>query len=495
MSFSAPTASSPAHKTAILAIILISFFMVILDNSIIFTGLLAIQESMQFSETGLAWVQDAYTLTFGGFLLLAARAGDILGRRRMFVIGLVIFTVASILVGIATDSTFMIAARALQGIGSAIVAPTSLALLLATFAEGKERSRAVALYAAVAGIGASVGLILGGAFAELVSWRAGFFLNLPIGIVMLFLTVKYVRELPRTSGRFDVFGAIASTLGLSALIFGIVNTAVDGWTAPATIIALTAGVVLLVVFVVNEWRVPQPIMPLRLFASPIRSGALAIRLLYMGAFIGFFYFITQYLQGVLGWTPLQAGLGFLPMTVINFAVAMAVTPVITRIGSLWTLALGVASTFAGMAWLGFLDADTSFVIGLAIPMMLIGAGQGLALAPMTDYALHGVHPDEAGAASGLVNTAQQLGLSLGLAILVAVSATAATAANPVADLVATVQIGVIGAAIMLAIALVIVVAVIVPGEIASRRRGIGEGRDSSTAPVAPVATVETVVAH
>ncbi|WP_051388856.1 MFS transporter [Arthrobacter sp. 35W] len=376
---------------------------------------------MQFTETGLAWVQYAHTLTFGGFLLLAARAGDILGRRRLFIVGLVISTVASILVGIAAESTFMIAARAFQGIGSAIVAPTSLALLLATFDEGKERSRAVALYAAVAGIGASIGLIIGGAFAELISWRAGFFLNLPIGIVMLILTAHYVNELPRKKGHFDVFGANSSTLGLGVLIFGIVNTAVEGWDDPATIIALAVGMILLVIFVVNEWHVPQPIMPLRLFASPLRSGALAIRLLYMGAFIGLFYFTTQYFQGVLGWTALQAGLGFLPMTVVNFVVATAVTPVVRKVGPLWTLALGVGSTLAGMAWLGTLNADTDFVAGLAIPMMLIGAGQGLALAPMTDYGLHGIHPDDAGAASGLVNTAQQLGLSIGLAVLGRVS--------------------------------------------------------------------------
>jgi EmrB/QacA subfamily drug resistance transporter len=483
------TANAPLHRTAILAIILISFFMVILDNSIIFTGLPAIRSSMQFSDTGLAWVQDAYTLTFGGLLLLAARAGDILGRRRLFIIGLVIFTVASVLVGIAADPAFMIAARALQGIGSAIVAPTSLSLLTATFAEGRERSRAVALYAAVAGIGASVGLILGGAFAELISWRAGFFLNLPIGIVMIVLTALYVREQARVPGRFDIAGAVTSTLGMGGLILGIVNSAIDGWASPATVLPLAAAVVFLGAFVVIEWRVAEPIMPLRLFRSPVRSGAYAIRMLYMGAFIGFFYYETQFLQEVLGWTPLQAGAGFLPMTIVNFAVAMAVTPVVRAIGRFTTLALGVASTLAGMAWLAFATPDSSFILAVALPMVLIGAGQGLALAPMTDYGLHGVRNEDAGAASGLINTAQQLGLSVGLAVLVAVSAHAGDGeGRSAADAItATVHAGISGAAVMLAIAMVVTIVPILFAEIAERRRRSTVGVVTATTGATPVA--------
>ncbi|MEN2742844.1 MFS transporter [Microbacterium sp. X-17] len=475
------------HKTAILAIILISFFMVILDNSIIFTGLPAIRDEMQFSAAGLAWVQDAYTLTFGGLLLLAARAGDILGRRRLFIVGLVIFTIASVLVAVAMDPAFMIAARALQGIGSAIVAPTSLSLLMATFDEGPERSRAVMLYAAVAGIGASLGLILGGAFAELISWRAGFLLNVPIGIVMIVLTARFVPEANRIKGRFDIAGAVLSTLGMSALIFGIVESALSGWAAPTTIVPIVAGILLLGGFVVNEWRAPQPIMPLRLFASAVRSSAYAIRLLYMGAFIGFFFFLTQYLQEVLGWNALEAGLGFLPMTVVNFAVAMAVTAVVNRIGLFTTLGIGVLLTLVGMAWLSFVHADSSFFVDLAIPMMFVGAGQGLALAPMTDYGLQGVRTEDAGAASGMTNTAQQLGLSIGLAVLVALTA-GVSGGDRVTQLVGTVNLGLAGAAGMLVIALVLVVAVILPSELIARRR---RGNEPETAQ--PSETV--VVAH
>ena len=404
---------APVHKPVILGIVLISFFMVILDNSIIFTGLPKIQTSMDLSAVNLSWIQDAYTLTFGGLLLLAARAGDVLGRRRIFIVGLVIFTVASVLVGLASDASFMIAARAAQGVGSAIVAPTSLSLLTATFDEGPERSRAVALYAAVAGIGASVGLILGGAFAELISWRAGFFLNLPIGVGMIVLAVLHVPEQARTAGRFDVLGALTSTAGMALLIFGIVISATDGWSSARTLGALAAAAVLTVVFVENERRTPEPIMPLSLFQSPVRTGAYVVRMLYMGSFMGFFYFLTQFMQGVFDWSPLQAGVGFLPMTVVNFVVAMAVGPFIHRFGALCALAAGVALTLVGMFGLSLASADSSFVLGLALPMALVGAGQGLALAPMTDFGLKGVSADEAGAASGVVNTAQQLGLSVG----------------------------------------------------------------------------------
>jgi EmrB/QacA subfamily drug resistance transporter len=463
------TGTPPVHKTAILSIILISFFMVILDNSIIFTGLPVIQSTMGFSDAGLAWVQDAYTLTFGGLLLLAARAADILGRRRLFVIGLVIFTVASMLVGLAWDAPSMIAARALQGVGSAIVAPTSLALLTATFDEGRERSRAVALYAAVAGIGASVGLVVGGAAVELVSWRAGFFLNLPIGLLMLFLTLRFIPELPRTPGRFDVPGAVTSTLGTAALTFGIIESSLVGWESARTVGSLVAGLVLLTVFVVLERRAAQPIVPLRLFASGVRSGSYAVRLLFMGAFMGFFYYTTQFFQVVLGWNALQAGLGFLPMTVVNFAVAMAVTPVMRRIGAFTTLALGILSTLAGMAWLSTLDADTSFWIGMAVPMALIGIGQGLALAPMTDFGIHGVTSSDAGAASGLISMAQQLGLSLGLAVLVALTAGVPDDAAAVERTTDVARIGLTGAAGMLVVALVVVFAAILPGATSARR--------------------------
>jgi EmrB/QacA subfamily drug resistance transporter len=445
----------------VLVIILISYFMILLDNSIIFTGLPSIQSGLGFSDAGLTWVQDAYTLTFGGLLLLGSRAGDIIGRRRLFIIGLVIFSIASLLVGVATAEWWMIGARALQGVGAAIVAPASLSLLTATFPEGRERSRAVALYAATAGIGASLGMVIGGVFAEAISWRAGFFINLPIGAAIIVLAVRFLVEQPRTPGRFDVLGAVCSTLGVGALIFGIIESSERGWNSPATISSLALGIVLLTLLIVNERRAPQPIMPLRLFASRARSGAYAIRFLYLGAMMGFFFFTTQYLQNVLGWNPLQAGLGFLPMTIVNFAVAMAVPRLNHRVPSVALLAIGIVTTLCGMFWLSLVTADSDYLTAIAAPMLLIGLGQGLTFAPLTSYGIEGVGSVDAGAASGLLNTAHQLGSSVGLAILVAVATTAEASALQI-------NLALTGSSALLALSLVVALAVILPRELAIR---------------------------
>ncbi|WP_199235045.1 MFS transporter [Kribbella sp. VKM Ac-2568] len=271
------TATRPA-SSVILAIILVSYFMILLDNSIIFTALPTIHTAMEYSTTGLSWVQDAYTLVFGGLLLLGARAGDLLGRRQVFVFGLAVFAVASVLVGAAQTGWWLIAARALQGIGAAIVAPSALSLLTASFPEGRERAKAVALYGATAGIGASLGMVIGGALADWVSWRAGFFINLPIGAAMIMLAPRFLPETSRSPGRFDLTGAISATLGVGAVVFAIIHSAEAGWTSPLTITILVAGAVMVVVLIAGERRAPQPIMPLRLFDSRRRGGAYVARL-------------------------------------------------------------------------------------------------------------------------------------------------------------------------------------------------------------------------
>lgn len=236
--------------------------MILLDNSIIFTALPKIETAMRFSPAGLAWVQDAYTLVFGGLLLLGARAGDLLGRRRVFVFGLAVFAVASLLIGLAPAGWWLITARAVQGIGAAIVAPSSLSLLTATFAEGRSRGRAVALYGATAGIGASLGLVIGGALADWVSWRAGFFMNVPIGAAMILLAPRFIPESARSRGRFDLTGAGSATVGVGALVYGIIHAASSGWLSAATVISILTGVVLLAVLVVAEGRAAEPVMPL-----------------------------------------------------------------------------------------------------------------------------------------------------------------------------------------------------------------------------------------
>jgi len=318
--------------------------------------------------------------------------------------------------------------------GQAIFSAASLSLLTASFPEGRERTRAVALYGATAGIGASLGLVIGGALAHWISWRAGFFVNVPIGAAMITLAPRFLAETGRARGRFDVLGAVSATVGVGALVFGIINTADAGWTSPVTATAVSAGVVLLIVFVLIERRAAQPIMPLRLFASRRRTGAYLARFLYLGAMIGFFFFTTQFLQEVLGFDPLQAGIGFLPMTAVNFAVAMSIPRLVGRMPGSIPLLAGILLTLAGMFWLSRAGVDSAYLTGVALPMVLIGAGQGLAFAPLTSFGIVGAPASDVGAASGLVNTFHQVGTCLGLGIAVASAATVPTAGSAVAHL-------------------------------------------------------------
>ena len=466
----ADTSLAPVpHKGAILAIVLLSYFMILLDNSVIFTSLPSLEADLDLSTGELSWVQDAYTLVFGGLLLLGARAGDLLGRRAVFVGGLAIFSVASLLVGLADSAAWIIAARALQGIGAAIVAPASLSLITISFPAGREQARAIALYAATAGIGASLGMVVGGAFTELISWRAGFFINVPIGIAMIILAPRFLPETARVKGRFDVLGALTTTLGVGSIVFAIINAAESSWTSPVTLIAVAVGLVLLSALVVTESRVEQPILPLCLLASRMRVGGYLGRMLYLAAMIGFFFFTTQYLQGVLGFSPLQAGLGFLPMTVVNFAVAMLVPRIIARAGSTVPLTAGVALTLIGMIWLSRIGPDSDYLLSVALPMIVIGAGQGLVFAPLTSAGISGVDEKDAGAASGLVNTFHQLGASLGIAILVVAATAASTDTSPAVELSNQVSAALTAGSILLGLCLVAVLALILPAGLAYTR--------------------------
>jgi EmrB/QacA subfamily drug resistance transporter len=418
-------AGTGINKRAILAIILVSYVMIVLDTSVVLTGLPKIHLELGFSDAGLAWVQSAYTLTFGGFLLLAARAGDVIGRRRLLVGGLALFTLASLAIGAAASPAWLVIARAVQGLGAAILAPSTLALLQTTFAEGSERMRAVSLYSATAGIAASVGLVLGGVLAEWLSWRIGFLVNLPIGVAMIWAALRYIPESPRSRGQFDLAGALASTTGMSALVYAFIRSASAGWGDLLTQGALAAGLLLLAAFIVNERGAAQPIMPLRLFADRQRASAYAARMLFLGAMIGFFFFTTQYLQTVLHYPPSLTGMAFLPMTLVNFIVALQVPRLTRRYGNPRLLVCGLLVCLAGMAWLSRVSADSSYLLAVALPMVLIGAGQGMTLSPLTAAGIAGVSPQDAGAASGVVNVAHQLGNSLGLAVLVALAATGA----------------------------------------------------------------------
>ncbi|WP_341998832.1 MFS transporter [Microbacterium sp. LWH7-1.2] len=446
----------------VLVVVLVSYFMIVLDNSIVFTGLARIRDDLGFSTAGLSWVQNAYALVFGGLLLLAARAGDIVGRRRMFLIGLTIFASASLLIGLAPTAEWMIASRALQGVGSAILAPTSLALLTANFPEGPARTRAIAAYGSTAGIGASLGLVVGGIVADLTSWRVGFLINVPIGIALGIATLLYISETSRSRGRFDIAGAITSTLGMTALVYGITRTADEGWSDPVALGALGAGLLVIALFVLIETRAVQPILPLRVLRSRVRGGAFVARMLFAGSIFGYFFFISQYMQAVLGFTPLQAGLAFLPMTVVQFALSLLVPRLTRRFGNATLVTIGLAITLAGMTWLAFIDAHSGYWTAVALPMLLLGAGQGLGFAPLTAAGVNGIEPRDAGAASGAVNVAHQLGGALGVSVMVAVASSLASGESTAA--VATESAaGIATGAVLLALALLAALLLVLPG--------------------------------
>jgi EmrB/QacA subfamily drug resistance transporter len=447
------------NRTMVLGIILACYLMIIVDISVVITALPDIHRALHFSPAGLAWVQNAYALTFGGLLLLGARAGDILGRRRVFVAGIALFTAASFVAGLAQSPTWLLAARAVQGVGAAIAAPSTLALLTVTFREGAERTRAIAWYSAVAGAGGSLGLVLGGLLTASISWRAGLFINVPLGIALILLAPRYLPETEREPGRFDLPGAAFSTLGMSAVVYGFVRAASDGWGDRLTVLSFLAGVGLLAAFVVTELRAEQPITPLRLFASRERSGAYAARILVVSGMYAMFFFLTQYFQGARGFGPLEAGVAFLPMTLLVFAMVQVVPRIAARVGNARVLTIGLLLALAGMTWLSRIGEGTPYFPDIALPLLLLGIGMGTALTPLTSSGIAGVAPDDAGAASGLVNTAHQLGGALGISVLVTVF-TANGGESGGHALAHGVASSLTGSAVFLALALLVVVVVI-----------------------------------
>lgn len=404
------------NKKVILAIILISYFMILLDNSIIFTGTVKIAAELNLSQTTLSWVTNAYSLTFGGLLLLGGSIGDIIGRKRVFMIGLTVFAVGSLLVGLANSAVMIILARAFQGIGSAILAPTTLALLMDSFS-GEARTRAIAVYGATAGIGASIGLVIGGIFASLLSWRDGFFINVPIAIIMIGLTVLFIPTTQATQAkRLDLIGALTSIIGMTALVYRLVGQR-------GRLLALLVAVVAIAAFIWQEARTKQPMMPLRLFADCERLGGYIARFFYLGAMLSMWFLTPQIMQTHLGFTPLQAGIVFFPLTVVNFIVALQVSKLTTRFGNTKLLTVGIATTAIGMCALGFFSEQVGYALGIAVPMILMGIGQGLTLSPLTVAGVANTLPADAGAASGVVNMVHQIGGSIGMSFIVAVSAT------------------------------------------------------------------------
>jgi EmrB/QacA subfamily drug resistance transporter len=416
--------SAPAHRHLGLALVVIATaqLMVVLDATIVNVALPDIQKALGFSGSGLEWVVNAYALTFGGLLLLGGRAGDILGRRRVFIAGIILFSVASLLGGFANSEAWLLAARALQGVGGAIVAPTALALITTTFPEGPPRNRAMGIYAAMSIGGAAVGLIAGGLLTTYLSWRWVLFVNVPIGVVVALMAPRAFGESTRHRGRFDLPGAITSTLGLAALVYGLSSAAttangVSHWGDTKVVASLVAAVVLLALFLIVESRSKHALMPLRIFRNRNRSGSYLIMLCVGTAMFGMFFFLTIFVQTIWGYSALRTGVAYLPMVAAIMVMAGVSAQLVPRIGARPLLLAGSAIGSGGMFWLSRITEHSTYVGGLLGPMLVTAAGLGMLFMPLTLVALSRVDDRDSGLASSLLNTGQQVGGSIGLAVL------------------------------------------------------------------------------
>lgn len=419
---SPPKSGQGRGKNITLAVIAATQLMVVLDATIVNIALPGIKDALNFSTTDLSWVINAYTLTFGGLLLLGGRAGDILGRRRVFIFGTLLFGLASLLGGFAQDSTLLLAARALQGIGGAICSPTAFALIATNFEEGPERNKAFGVFSAVAGSGAAIGLLAGGLLTEYLDWRWVFFVNVPIAVLIAIAAPRYIAESERHPGRFDLPGAFTSTLGLVGLVYGFIRAASDGWSDPVTLGSFAAGALLLAAFIVIERRTDQPITPLHLFADRNRTGGLVMMLCLAAAMFGIFFYVVLFVQGPLGYSPLKAGVSFLPISVSIIIAAQVASALQAKYGPKPFMAGGALLVTVGLTWLTQIHKDSGYVDGVLAPTVIFGLGMGLIFVPVMLLSVAGVPGEETGAASGLLNSMQQIGGSLGLSILTTVFA-------------------------------------------------------------------------
>jgi EmrB/QacA subfamily drug resistance transporter len=416
---------SPRAKWFALALLCATQFMVVLDVSIVNVALPSIERALHFSASGLQWVASAYALTFGGFLLLGGRVADLLGRRRVFMIGLVVFAAASFACGLASSSGFLVGARMVQGLGAAIISPAALSILTTTFAEGKERNTALGVWGAIAGTGGAAGVLLGGVLTDWVGWEWIFFINVPIGLAVIALAPRLLQEsrVESEERRFDVAGAASVTLGLVVLVYALVGTTTHSWIAPRTLGLFALSAVLLIVFVAIELRVPQPVLPLSIFRLRTLAGANIVGFLLGSSIFSMFYFLSLYQQFVLGYSPLKTGIGYLAIAVTIIISAGVSQAIVTRVGVRPVLTLGMVLLTIGLLWFTQIDAHGSYATDLLPGYLLAGVGLGFAFVPDAIAALEGVTPEQAGIASGLINTSQQVGGALGVAILTTVAAT------------------------------------------------------------------------
>ena len=419
------TEAADAERRKWLALVLLASaqFVVVLDASIVNVALPSIGEDLRFSQENLSWVVNAYVLVFGGFLLLGGRMADLLGRRRVFVAGLVLFAVASLFGGLATDETQLIIARAAQGLGAALLSPAALSIVTTTFAEGAERNKALGVWGAVAGSGGAAGVLLGGVLTDVLSWEWVLWVNVPIGLVAAFLAPRLLLESrdERESRSFDALGAFTVTAGLALLVYALVDANQAGWASTQTLVLLAIAVGLLAAFVLVELRQRAPLVPFGIFKLRTLTGANVVGLLVGASLFSMFFFISLYMQQVLGYGPLKAGFAYLPLALTIIVSAGVASQLVTRLGFKPVLVAGLALIAAGLLWFSQVSAGGGYVSDILFPSLLAAAGLGFSFVPVTIGAVAGTKPDDSGLASGLINTSQQIGGALGLAILATVA--------------------------------------------------------------------------
>jgi len=466
------TEAAPASVTAksdqgtnrwlVLVLVCVAQFMVVLDATIVNVALPSIQHGLHFSPTSLQWIVNAYTLVFGGFLLLGGRAADLLGRQRLFIAGIAVFTLASLMNGIAPSSGVLIGGRALQGLGAALVSPAALSIVMTTFAEGRERTRALGVWSAIAAGGGAVGLVLGGLLTDTLSWRWVFFINLPIGLAAALLSLRYVpnTRAERRPATVDLGGAISVTAGLLVLVFGIVKAQEYGWTSLRTLGTGALAVALLAAFVAIEYRSKEPLIRLGIFRVRSLTSANVSMLFVVSGLFAMFYFASLYVQEILGYSPLKAGVAFLPITAGIVIGAGISQQLIRQIGVRSVPLIGLAMASAGLFLLGRIPTHGTYASDLLPGLMLMSIGMGLTFVPVTLIATTNIEASDAGLASGLFNTSQQVGGALGLAALSTLAASRTSHLHNVAHATALVRgyhaAFVVGGALMVVAAILIV---------------------------------------
>ncbi|MFC8346965.1 MFS transporter [Streptomyces sp. NPDC057280] len=399
-------------------------FLVVLDVSVVNTALPSMQASLGLSAFGLQWVVNAYSIAFAGFMLLGGRAGDLFGRKRMFLVGLSLFTVASLAGGLAQGSWQLLAARAVQGLGAAVLAPSTLTLLTSAVSEGPARVRVIGTWTAVGAGGGAVGGAVGGVLTDLISWRWVLLINVPVGVLVLTAGVRWLTESRAGERqRLDLPGALLVTAGLATLAYGIVQTEGEGWTAPATLVPLTAGLLLIVAFLLVEARTKAPLMPLRLFRVRSVAAANATMMISGAAMFAMWFFMTVYAQNVLGYSPVQAGFALVPSSLTGVVGSKLAPRLMPLIGAKNVTVAGLLTAAAGVGWQSTMTPDGSYVTSILLPGMLMMLGAGLASTPLSFLATSSAAPGEVGLVSGLINTSRTMGGALGLSILSTVAAT------------------------------------------------------------------------